>query len=529
MAAEVRSARHEPTNQIVHRRIHQSDSTAERAGPVSISVKATHSTRFTSLVSQVAATPPSNFNKRFCLFCFVSSFERTLASGRGTAMSTSSADDAKESGNGAHTRVQFNLLPTQPQFPPLAGPSAAQAAALPLRSLERIDMADRSRFRRLYPSKREVLRRWSLGRIRNEAFERQIKVSSKHGEDRDISAVAHSGKRLLAHYDYLAEQLHWQEWYRRRLATGMEPDPRDDEHSSGVHSASGERSAPHSSSDEVEEMSASGASGTSESDSASVQSPAISQRLESSSPPAEHTATAAEGSPPPPGTTSRRSSGDHSRRRSKSKRRCTSGQGKGRKAQRTCDYSQEHRHRSTRRSHRHSRHQRSTTTSPSVSPPAWWAGARTHVSSSRSPRSGLSSDSRRPWRPRPSRATSPDARPPRRSGRQDEVRARQPVEPREHHHHSTRMSGHHRTPALPDGLRVPERLLRRIHRGEYIDFSDLLQENMYPSLAPGVTQQALQVQRTEGGGLELAMRSQTKRRSAIFPAGSRPSSATWQP
>ena len=61
MAAEVRSARHEPTNQIVHRRIHQSDSTAERAGPVSISVKATHSTRFTSLVSQVAATPPSNF------------------------------------------------------------------------------------------------------------------------------------------------------------------------------------------------------------------------------------------------------------------------------------------------------------------------------------------------------------------------------------------------------------------------------------------------------------------------------------
>ena len=213
-------------------------------------------------------------------------------------MSTS-ADDANESGNGAQTRVRLNLLPTQPQFPPLAGPSAAQAAALPLRSLERIDMADRSRFRRLYPSKREVLRRWSLGRIHNEAYERQIKVSFKHGDGRSISSVAHSGKRLLAHYDYLAEQLHWQEWYRRRLAAGMEPDPCDDEHSSGGHSASGERSAPHSSPDEVEEMSASGASGTFESDSASGQSPAISQRPESSSPPAEHTATAAEGSPPP--------------------------------------------------------------------------------------------------------------------------------------------------------------------------------------------------------------------------------------
>ena len=152
-------------------------------------------------------------------------------------------------------------------------------------------------------------------------------------------------------------------------------------------------------------------------------------------------------------------------------------------------------------------------------PPAWWAGSRTHASSSRSPRSGSSSDSRRPWRPRPSCATSsPDSRPPRRSGRQDEVRARQPVELREHHHHSTRTSGHHRTPALPDGLRVPERLLRRIHCGEYIDFSDLLQENMYPSLAPGVAQQALQVQRTEGGGLELAMRSQTKRKVSDFPS-----------
>ena len=41
---------------------------------------------------------------------------------------------------------------------------------------------------------------------------------------------------------------------------------------------------------------------------------------------------------------------------------------------------------------------------------------------------------------------------------------------------------------------------------------------MYPSLAPGVAQQALQVQRTEGGGLELAMRSQTKRKVSDFPS-----------
>ena len=387
------------------------------------------------------------------------------------------------------------------------GPSAAQAAATPLRSLERIDMADRSKFRRLYPSKREVLRRWSLGRTRNEAFEQQIKVSFKHADGSsnpmDISSVVHSGKRLLAHYNYLAAQLHWQEWYRRRLAAGMEPDPRDDDHSSGGHSASGERSVPHSSSDVVEETSASGAS---EPDSVSVQSPAISLWPESLSPPAEHTATSAASPPPPAGTTSRRSSGDHSRRRSKSEHRRTSGHGRGRRAQRARDDSREHRPRSTRRSHQRSRHHRSITTSPSVS--------RIRELSSRSPRSGSSSDSRRPWRPRPPHATSsPDPRPPRRSGRQDEVRARRPVEPQERRHHSTRTSGHHRTPAL---LRVLERLLCRIRCGEYIDFSDLLQENMYPSLAPWVAQQALQVQRTEGGGLELAMRSQTKRKVSDF-------------
>ena len=36
-------------------------------------------------------------------------------------MSVSSADDANEPGNGAHTRVRLNLLPTQPQFPPSPG------------------------------------------------------------------------------------------------------------------------------------------------------------------------------------------------------------------------------------------------------------------------------------------------------------------------------------------------------------------------------------------------------------------------
>ena len=107
-------------------------------------------------------------------------------------------------------------------------PSATQLASISLRSNHKVDLADRVKFRRLYPSKQAVLDNWSLDRINGEILQRSIRIPRpRAGEPKNSSSVATSGKRLLAHYDYLAEQLHWQEFYRRKQASASRGSDRD--------------------------------------------------------------------------------------------------------------------------------------------------------------------------------------------------------------------------------------------------------------------------------------------------------------
>ena len=107
-------------------------------------------------------------------------------------------------------------------------PSATQLASISLRSNHKVDLADRVKFRRLYPSKQAVLDNWSLDRINGEILQRSIRIPRpRAGEPKNSSSVATSGKRLLAHYDYLAEQLHWQEFYRRKQASASRDSDRD--------------------------------------------------------------------------------------------------------------------------------------------------------------------------------------------------------------------------------------------------------------------------------------------------------------
>ena len=135
---------------------------------------------------------------------------------------------------------------THSRHKPVFHPTASRLVSITLRSTTAIDPADRRKFRALYPDARAVLRHWSLDRINMELLERGLHIS-RRGED--YGPVESNGKRLLAHFDYVAIQLHWQEFYRRRQAAGIvtpyldaphdavnsgsEPEPVDQELASG--------------------------------------------------------------------------------------------------------------------------------------------------------------------------------------------------------------------------------------------------------------------------------------------------------
>ena len=426
-------------------------------------------------------------------------------------------------------------------------PSATQLASISLRSNHKVDLADRVKFRRLYPSKQAVLDNWSLDRINGEILQRSIRIPRpRTGEPKNSSSVATSGKRLLAHYDYLAEQLHWQEFYRRKQASASRDSDRDarpPERGGGSPASSAESRSP---SDEDRSHSEEEDSSQSEEDDSvseeqtdpeegsahepsdyedgSAHEPSdYEEDSESSASGGTHQA-AGPRTPPPASRRSAASTGsnDHAPRH-RSHRSSHRGSSRSR-SQAQGKTSPRFRSRSQSEKKQHScghrlRHERSTRSSTSTStssdsaggrgqnrPTHQGAGAQSFSAASRSGGSTSPSSPRRPWRPGSSSWSSPPV--------QGHIRRRskssQRKEPRPRPRTSQQQQ--HRAPYLPDSLRVTERLLRRIRRGEFINFNDLLQENLYPSPAPSTTQQAIQVQRAEGGGLELAVRQQGRRK-----------------